>query len=102
MLMNNTEFTLLRNEQRHLDDRVSRLTERLLELQKNQNEMIETIDKRLQFIRGTIQSHIDSRVAHSADLDQFDSMLDMVQEGKASMTVSYSLYPIEKEEPDNA
>lgn len=96
MLINGDNETL-RNQQRKLEKDITALEDNSLKMCNK----IDAIQEQMKFFRSTLQKHIDSRIAHNSSIDMLDTMFDLVREGKASMTVSYSLYPVEKGEENN-
>lgn len=81
--MNNSDYELLRSQQRKIEESVDALRK--------------DYEGHAAFIRAALSKHIESRYAHGIPDDLTDAMIDLVREGKASMTVSYNLYPVEKE-----
>jgi len=84
----------------NLEQRIVYLNERLKECEN----AIDQTNKRIEFMRGALQKNIESQhqtFRDSADYEFF-AMLDLVRSGEAYMTVSYSIYPTEKDGENNA
>lgn len=100
--MNTGEYEKLICEQHRLEKDIKALEDNHLRMANHIDEIRSVMDERYNFFRKTLQSHIDSRIAHNADTDLTEAMLELVREGKASLSVSYNLYPIEKGEGKDA
>ena len=88
-------------EKMRIEKQIASLDRTERQLAKRIDDMEKQLDEHIQFFRDTLQKHIASRVAHNKDVDLYAAMLDTVIHGNASMTVSYSLYPIQQEVSDN-
>jgi len=100
-MLSNGDYETLRNQQRKLEKDITALEDNSLKMCNKIDAIQEYMNEHMQYFRSTLQKHIDSRIAHNASIDMLDTMFDLVREGKASMTVSYNLYPVEKGEGNN-
>ena len=99
--MNTGEYEKLICEQKRIEKDIKALEDNHLRMANHIDEIRSVMDERYNFFRKTLQNHIDSRIAHNASTDIIEAMLELVREGKASMTVSYNLYPVEKGEEND-
>ena len=102
LIYNNSEFETLEKKQIELKKSLVEMTDHMATLSNKIDEVRADMNRRMDFFRSTLQSHICSGFAHNADNDQLSAMLVLVENGKASLTVSYNLYPIEKEDDNHA